>query len=212
MPRCVDYSKTIIYKLCCKDTNIKDIYVGATTCMKSRKTQHKTSCNNVKSRYYNNKLYTCIRDNGGWENWDMIMVEKYPCNDKIESSTKEREILEQLGATLNAINPIKLKEDSEKLKDYRKKYYEENKDKVRELHKKYSENNKEKIAERYKKWCENNKEKIREQSKKYREENKEKILEYNKQPYTCITCNTTMRKDTKSKHNKTKKHINNLNK
>jgi hypothetical protein len=34
-----DYSKTIIYKLCCLDTDVKDIYIGHTTHFTSRKNQ-----------------------------------------------------------------------------------------------------------------------------------------------------------------------------
>ena len=42
----IDYSKTIIYKLCCKDINITDIYVGHTTNFIKRKNEHKSDCNN----------------------------------------------------------------------------------------------------------------------------------------------------------------------
>ena len=33
----IDYSKTIIYKIVCKDINIKDCYVGSTTNFTNRK-------------------------------------------------------------------------------------------------------------------------------------------------------------------------------
>ena len=42
----VDYSKSMIYKLCCKDVNIKEIYVGSTTNLIKRKYQHKADCYN----------------------------------------------------------------------------------------------------------------------------------------------------------------------
>ena len=32
----VDYSKSVIYKLCCKDPTITDIYIGSTTNMKGK--------------------------------------------------------------------------------------------------------------------------------------------------------------------------------
>ena len=51
-----DYSKTIIYKICCNDLNITDIYVGSTTNFRARKSQHKTRCKD-----YNNKLYNFIQ-------------------------------------------------------------------------------------------------------------------------------------------------------
>ena len=37
-----------------------------------------------------------IRKNGGWENWCMIEIEKYPCNDKNEAKARERYWLETL--------------------------------------------------------------------------------------------------------------------
>ena len=46
----IDYSNTIIYKLCCKNPEIKDIYVGHTTDFRRRKCQHKTSCNDQNSK------------------------------------------------------------------------------------------------------------------------------------------------------------------
>ena len=53
----VDYQKTFIYKLCCKDINIKDIYVGHSTDYKSRNYGHKNSCNNEKDEKYNRLLF-----------------------------------------------------------------------------------------------------------------------------------------------------------
>ena len=73
----IDYSKTIIYKICCNDLNVKEIYVGSTCNFIKRKSKHKDSCNNIKSKQYNYKLYQFIRDNQGWENFSMIEIEKY---------------------------------------------------------------------------------------------------------------------------------------
>jgi hypothetical protein len=80
----INYSNTIIYKLCCKDLSITDIYVGHTTDMRKRKWGHKSNCNNEKIKNYNLNVYQFIRNNGGWDNWEMIEIEKYPCNDRNE--------------------------------------------------------------------------------------------------------------------------------
>lgn len=40
----IDYSNTIFYKIFCKDTTIKDLYVGLTTNFVQRKHAHKQSC------------------------------------------------------------------------------------------------------------------------------------------------------------------------
>ena len=57
----VDYSKTFIYKLCCRDPNVKEIYVGHSTDFKSRNLSHKYSCNNINSKGYNSYNYRFIR-------------------------------------------------------------------------------------------------------------------------------------------------------
>ena len=64
MPRLsVNYSNTVIYKIVCKDLNIKDLYVGSTTDFIRRKSMHKFNCNKNACNY---KIYEIIRKNGGW--------------------------------------------------------------------------------------------------------------------------------------------------
>ena len=48
-----NYTKTIMYKICCNDLNIKDIYIGHTTDFKTRKSSHKSRCNNPNNKQYN---------------------------------------------------------------------------------------------------------------------------------------------------------------
>ena len=49
----VNYANGIIYKLCCLDPNITEIYIGSTTNKYRRKQQHKGICNNVNGKKYN---------------------------------------------------------------------------------------------------------------------------------------------------------------
>lgn len=100
-----DYSKCVIYKLQCNDREIKEIYVGSTCNINRRKNEHKSCCNNENSKNYNSNVYKFIRENGNWENWEMIPIEKYPCKDKIEKFIRERYFYDKLKATLNTINP-----------------------------------------------------------------------------------------------------------
>ena len=74
MPRKeMDYSKTHFYKIVCKDLNIKDCYVGHTTNFKNRKHDHRQKCYQENDQiHYNIYLYQFIRENGGFENFDMI--------------------------------------------------------------------------------------------------------------------------------------------
>ena len=72
----VDYSKTVIYKI----EHIDDeslVYVGHTTNWDKRKYEHKNRSKNEKGFSFNCKLYKMIRENGGWDVFKMIEVEKY---------------------------------------------------------------------------------------------------------------------------------------
>jgi hypothetical protein len=154
----------------CRDILIVEIYVGSTTNFKTRKQLHKTICHNEKAKGYNIKLYQFIRNNGGWENWDMIEVHRQSCTDSLESHKIERKYIELLGATLNCHIPSMTKEE----------YYILNKDRITIISSAYRENNKEKISIRDKEYRENNKEKYAKYAKEYFVENKEKCTEYYK--------------------------------
>ena len=184
----VNYKNSSIYKLCCKDTDIKDIYVGSTTNFKRRKGDHKYNCNNEKSLKHNIYVYQFIRENGGWTNWDMVEICNFSCDNKRELHTEERRHLELLGATLNKLIPTRtLKEyyedNKEEIQEYHKEYYKDNKDKIIEKSKEYYEENKEIIAEKMKMYAEKNKEHIKNYQKEYRENNKE-ILAIQKKEYS----------------------------
>lgn len=104
MPRLeIDYSKTIIYKLCCLDNNVTDIYIGHTTDFRKRKTQHKSGCTSETGKKYNIKVYKFIRENGGWDNWKMIQVEEYPCKTKRDAEAREQYWMQELNPTLNSV-------------------------------------------------------------------------------------------------------------
>jgi len=227
MPRIkTDYSKTIIYVIKCKDDNITEEYIGSTTDFIKRKCAHKSSCNNEKNKHYNFKIYKFIRENGGWINWIMLEVEKYPCQDKNEAHKREEEIRIDRKAKLNMKKAFGAEtkeeynknyyeenkeyykkyyeENIDKIKEQKIKYYEENKEEIKEQKIKYREENKEEIKEKIKKWHSENKDKIKEQKIKYREENKEEISNKGKtQKWICPICNKEMREDSKNRHNKT---------
>ena len=116
----IDYQKNIIYKIVCDDLTVKECYVGHTTDFTKRKCKHKHHTNNKQSK---EKKYETIRINGGWENWSMIEIEKYPCKDQNEARARERHWVEVLNATLNSHCPFRVdrkeicKASYEKLKD-----------------------------------------------------------------------------------------------
>jgi len=104
----IDYSNTIIYKIYCKDKNITDIYVGHTTNFTKRKCTHKSNCNNLTNEQLSKtKIYKIIRENGGWDNWDMVEIAKYNCKDVTEARIKEQIHYEELQSNLNSLQPYK---------------------------------------------------------------------------------------------------------
>ena len=172
-----DYSNTIIYKICCKDVSINDIYVGHTTNINNRKHNHKSNCCNSNLKNYNLFVYNFIRENGGWDNWSIIQIEPYNCNNKREAEMRERYWIETLNAKLNCNNPITTKEEKEKQKQ---DWYEENKQEILEKTKENYKENKEQKLEYQKQYIEENKEQIKEYQQDYRVKNKEKLNEQKK--------------------------------
>jgi len=107
----VDYSKTIIYRIVCKNPEIKECYVGSTTDVKSRKQNHKHYCNNETSKKYNFNVYNFIRSNGNWENFSMLEIERYNAIDKPDQAKRERHWLEFYNATLNSQVPSRTRKE-----------------------------------------------------------------------------------------------------
>lgn len=101
----IDYSNTVIYKIFCKDENIKSCYIGHTTNFTQRKYQHKLSCDK-----HNAKIYKTIKENGGWDNWEMIEIACYKCKNSTEARLKEYEHYISENATLNSHSPMEIKE------------------------------------------------------------------------------------------------------
>jgi hypothetical protein len=198
-----NYAKTIIYKIVCKDINIKKTYGGHTTNIIKRRQQHKSVCNNINSKKYNYYVYKFIRENGGYDNWEMLWIYDFPCNSKKEAELEERNFIEKEKCELNSQRPYVTEEEN---KENYKKWCEENKNKILEKQKKYQKENSQKLKEYAKNYREENKEKAKEYQKNYTEENQEKLKEKASIKYTCV-CGSTIRLDSKSKHEKTKKHL-----
>ena len=125
------YNESRIYKIYCKLSGIDEYYVGSTANFISRCVLHKSDCNNIKSPRYNYKLYNYIRNNGGWENFTVEVLEKVSCDSRTELNIKEEYWQNLLQPTLN-INKAHITD--EELKEYNnkrfKEYYKNNKIKI----------------------------------------------------------------------------------
>ena len=73
----------IIYLIVFKKTR-KVVYVGSTNNLNYRIGQHKCRCNNVNSQGYYLPIYSYIRDNGGFNEYEFVTCGVY------ENITKEQ--------------------------------------------------------------------------------------------------------------------------
>ena len=203
MPRIkIDYSNTMFYKIVCKDLDIKDFYVGHTTDFKTRKNCHKRVCNNPNDRNHNLPIYEFIRANRGWDNFDMILIEKQCLNDGLEATKRERELIEDLKPSLNSVIPFRTKEEKkeikqqwtndnwENIKEYKHNWHNENKERINNTKReKYQENREEQLAK----------------SKKYYHDNIEERRQTRNRLCNCI-CGETYTYANKARHERTNKH------
>ena len=150
-----------IYKIVCKDSSVIDIYIGSSKDIKKRISQHKSDCTNENVPNYNCKLYQTIRANGGWANYELIIIEELPNVTKTQAEIREEYWRIELSATLNA---RKAHRTMEQITEYDK-----------ERHKQYREKNKEQLNEQKKQWCQKNKTRITDYAKQYREKNKDEL-------------------------------------
>ena len=199
MPKPRNYKNACIYKIVCKNPEIEDFYIGSTTNLRQRKNRHKQSIYNEKDRDYLFYKSLFIRENGGWENFEFIVLEH--CKDITnaeELRLREREWFDKLKPTLNKLKPSISIDEKRKYENEWRKY---NPEKQSIYKKKYYQNNSEKEKQRNKKYYQENKEiclkKNKENCKSWRENNQE-IIE--------CGCGSKIKKYKLPEHLKTKKH------
>ena len=98
--------KYYIYRINCIEEP-EQFYVGSAQSFTSRKSNHKKSHKNKVSKKYWCKLYVFIRSKGGWEKFEMIIIEDGECETKEEIRQKEQQYIDTLKPTLNSIRATK---------------------------------------------------------------------------------------------------------
>ena len=73
-----------------------------------------------KEKKDNLKVYVSIREYDGWENWNIIKICDYPCNNKREAELKEDKYITKLKANMNMIRASRTKDNI--MKTTKKKY------------------------------------------------------------------------------------------
>jgi len=145
MPRiAIDYANTIIYKI---QHNEKDelLYVGHTTDFTKRKSAHKTNTHSEGANTYNRQVYKMIRDNGDWNSFRMIEINKFPCNNRREAEAEEDRVMRELKATMNMNRAYRTQKDiKDDAKEYREAHSDEINAKKSEYRKTHADETKEK--------------------------------------------------------------------
>jgi hypothetical protein len=189
--------KYTFYKICCLDTNITDTYVGSTKNFRLRKWQHKQN-----SKNNNFKLYQFIRENGGWDNFNMIPIKEVECETKLQAIIIEEEIRCELKANLNSIKAYITEEQLiQRDKDYRIK----NKDYICQQRKTFYETNKDRLKIEHKEWYEANKDELNAKRRKNYPLIKDKLSAWSKIKITC-ECGSHYTQHHKSRHIASLKH------
>jgi len=182
------------YIIKCKDENITDNYIGSTINLKQRLQHHLEVCNNDIHRGYYIKIYKIIRENGGFENWDMEELFTCECDNEIEARKIEQKLIEEYQPTLNTYRAYTDEETRKKRhavtdklwrqlnlehkRDY--EYYKYNTDETWrqrkiEASKTYYENHLEERKIYRQGYYETNKERILKERALYRDANREEI-------------------------------------
>jgi hypothetical protein len=159
----IDYILGKIYKIECNKT--KKIYIGS-TCeyfLDKRLLGHKTTF----QRYKENKTKNYLTSFEILENDDykILLLENYPCNNKNELHQRERYYIET-HSCVNKKIPLRTS----------KEYYEYKKDSIIKYHKDYYINNKNSINEKYKLYYQKNREQISTKNRLYQQNIRKLIL------------------------------------
>ncbi|MEY3401624.1 MAG: hypothetical protein RLZZ86_1239 [Cyanobacteriota bacterium] len=209
-------------------------YIGSTLNeLKYRWKQHKNDFLKYKKGKGNLASIHPYFEKYGIENFGITAIKRYAVCDRTHLKVYEQLWMNKLKCInihptfgISYLTRKKYREEhKEEIAEKKRKQYEENKENVKlrskqwrennkeryiETKKKYCENNKEAVAQRKKNWYEENKEEIIEKSKNNYEKNKEKILERHRQRITCEICKCEIGYYDRHRHNKTKKHQDNL--
>ena len=109
-----------IYEIKSIDKSITEIYIGSTWDMKDRLRLHYHKCYNKNTKDYNYTVYKYIRENGGWDNFEMTIIDSGECEDELELHCAEQFYIDMAGGIdnlLNSRNALVLPEEARKRED-----------------------------------------------------------------------------------------------
>jgi hypothetical protein len=179
-----NYQDGKIYKIVCNITD--ECYIGSTTqpTLARRLTGHMTGYKSWKEGKSKKVTSYDIIDRGDYQ---ILLIENFPCNSKDELTAKEGEIIRQYRLDCGCANRCIAGRS-------KKEWNDDNKVNIQLQHKQYREENKEKI-QTYQ----------REYDRQYREKNNDLIKMKKAEKIEC-TCGSCYSRDSKARHERTNKH------
>ena len=130
-----DFSKEILfYMIKCNDESVDGIYIGSTFDFTKRKSAHKSCCNNEKDPHYHFKIYQTIRANGGWDNYNINVIDRKVVIDKLEARQHEQLLIENHTAILNTRKAFA---DDKDYKNYQTKYDKTHREQINAYYREY---------------------------------------------------------------------------
>lgn len=181
----VNYQQGKIYKIECNITGL--IYIGSTckTTLAQRMSQHRSKYKeylNGKSNYYSS--FTVMENN----DYDIILIEDYPCNSKDQLFARERYYT-------NKIECVNIRKNQGRYLELGKKEY----------FKKYKKENTDTIQVQQSEYYKMNKQYLNDYSKEYYVVNIDEINTKKKEKFNCL-CGGKYTRCSRSQHFKTKMH------
>jgi len=101
-----------IYRISHKlDYENENVYIGSTSNLHKRKITHKSNCINEKSKDFHYKVYQYIRENGGFDNFQFIILRVCDNVDKKELIKLEQSFIDVYEPTLNSQSASQTKKE-----------------------------------------------------------------------------------------------------
>jgi len=91
-----------IYKIYKPETDY--LYIGSTNKFSSRKSHHKKNTYNKVKKSYHRLIYKTIRDNGGWDEFKIEIIETIECELLLEARQREQYYINLYKPNLNLIS------------------------------------------------------------------------------------------------------------
>jgi len=192
-----DYQKGKIYKIV--DLTTDECYIGS-TCEPTLARRLAGHRNDYKTYLKGGRTYIKSFDIIKNENYDIQLIENFPCDSKDELHKREGYWIK----TMNCVNKMVAGQT-------RKEYYEANKDMIKNYHHLYYQTNKAELNGKNKKYHLEHKDKMQENMKQYYNANKASIALRQSKKFDC-ECGGTYTSCHKAEHMRSIKHTTFINK